>query len=82
MASVIKGRRGGVISELAGEYKKNPTTNTHQHIIGDDHMGRIFSRSKSRDLPERNRLRVADLGVGGGGRIWLLTAMLVRKAEK
>lgn len=46
-ASVIKGRTGGVISELA----------------------------------ERNRLRVADLGVAGGGRIWLL-AMLVKKVEK
>lgn len=32
-------------------------------------------------LLERNRLLDADLGVTGGGRIWLL-AMLVRKVEK
>lgn len=49
VASVIKGRTGGVISELV----------------------------------ERRRLLDAVLGVGGGsGRIWLLTAMLVRKVEK
>ena len=42
-----------------------------------------FTRGvNNRDLPARNRLRVADLGVGGGGRIWLLTAMLVIKVEK
>lgn len=34
------------------------------------------------ELVERNRLRAADLGVGGGGRIWLVTAMLVRNVEK
>lgn len=48
VASVIKGRTGGVISELV----------------------------------ERKRLLDAVLGVAGGGRIWLLTAMLVRKVEK
>lgn len=48
VASVIKGRSGGVISEL----------------------------------DERKRLSDADLGVAGGGRIWLLAAMLVKKVEK
>lgn len=33
-------------------------------------------------LLERNRLRVADLGVAGGGRPWLLAAAEDRKVEK
>lgn len=41
-----------------------------------------LQHDRQRDSQERNRLRVADLGVGGGGgRLWLL-AMLVRKVEK
>lgn len=33
-------------------------------------------------LLERNRLRVADLGVAGGGRPWVLAAAEERKVEK
>lgn len=34
------------------------------------------------NLLERNRLRVADLGVAGGGRPWLLAAAEDRNVEK
>ena len=105
VASVIKGKTGGVGSELTGKNKKGgstfrhiPSTHSPRYQSGEgqvDHHSDYFPWLKNpwRHSQERRRLRVADLGVAGGGRVvdsgsvggcppWLPAAMLDRKVEK
>lgn len=69
VASLMADSTGGVMSQLPGG---GANTNHHQQQFNQ------YSQKVPSDVwwdsLERSRLRVADLGVAGGGRPWLLAA--------
>lgn len=77
VASLMADSTGGVMSQLPGGADTN-----HSQEKPNQYLHKTPSDVWRNSL-ERSRLRVADLGVAGGGRPWLLAAVAEdRKVEK